>query len=254
MMNVLLKPLLWLYNIYAIAVFIVIMLLIFPFTIIASFFGRIQGGNMIMRLCMLWADLWFPLIFIFHKRIYESPHDKSKAYIFVSNHISYIDAAILVKAYRQPFRPLGKVEMAKVPVFGFIYKNAIVTVDRSSAANRANSVRVLKSILKKGISVMVFPEGTFNETTVPIKDFYDGAFRIAIETQTPVKPVLFLDAYRRMNYKSLFSITPGISRLLYLEEIPVSSYAMNDIEKLKQTVHDIMSKKMVEYNGGWRKD
>ncbi|HEX2629281.1 MAG TPA: lysophospholipid acyltransferase family protein [Chitinophagaceae bacterium] len=254
MMNVLLKPLLWLYNIYAIAVFIVIMLLIFPFTIIASFFGRIRGGNLIMRLCMLWADLWFPLIFIFHKSIYESPHDRSKPYIFLSNHISYIDAAILVKAYRQPFRPLGKVEMAKIPVFGFIYRNAIVTVDRSSAANRANSVRVLKSILKKGISVMVFPEGTFNETTEPVKDFYDGAFRIAIETQTPIKPVLFLDAYRRMNYKSLFSITPGISRLLYLEEIPVSSYTMNDIEKLKQTVHDIMTKKMIEYNGGWRKN
>src|SRR5688572_13817996 len=240
-MNVLLRPLQWIYFIYAIVLFIAIMLLIFPFTIIASFFGRIRGGNMIMRLCMLWADLWFPLIFIFHKRIYESPHDRSKSYIFVSNHISYIDAAILVKAYRQPFRPLGKVEMAKVPVFGFIYRNAIVTVDRSSAANRANSVRVLKSVLKKGISVMVFPEGTFNETTRPVKDFYDGAFRIAIETQTPIKPVLFLDAYRRMNYKSLLSITPGISRLLYLEEIPVSSYTLADLEKLKQVVHDVMT-------------
>jgi 1-acyl-sn-glycerol-3-phosphate acyltransferase len=253
MMKVLLKPVLWLYNIYAILVFTVLMLLIFPFTIIASFFGRIRGGNAIMRLCMLWADLWFPLIFIFHKRIYESPHDRSKPYIFVSNHISYMDAAILVKAYRQPFRPLGKAEMAKVPVFGFIYKNAIVTVDRSSAANRANSVRVLKSVLKKGISVMVFPEGTFNETTRPVKDFYDGAFRIAIETQTPIKPVLFLDAYRRMNYKSLLSITPGISRLLYLEEIPVSSYTLADLEKLKQVVHDVMTKKMIEYNGGWRR-
>jgi 1-acyl-sn-glycerol-3-phosphate acyltransferase len=252
-MKVLLQPLGWLYNIYAILVFIIIMLLIFPFAIIASFFGRIKGGNMIMRLCMLWADLWFPLIFIFHKRIYESPHDPSRSYIFVSNHISYIDAAILVKAYRQPFRPLGKVEMAKVPVFGFIYRNAIVTVDRSSAANRAKSVRSLISILKKGISVMVFPEGTFNETTAPIKDFYDGAFRVAIETQTPIKPVLFLDAYRRMNYKSLLSITPGISRLLYLEEIPVSSYTLADLEKLKQVVHEIMTRKMIEYDGGWRK-
>jgi 1-acyl-sn-glycerol-3-phosphate acyltransferase len=41
----------------------------------------------------------------------------------------------------------------------------------------------------------MFPEGTFNETNAPLKDFYDGAFRIAIETKTAVKPVLFLDAY-----------------------------------------------------------
>jgi 1-acyl-sn-glycerol-3-phosphate acyltransferase len=122
-------------------------------------------------LCRLWADIWFFLIFIWHKKIFEAPHDKSKPFIFVSNHISYLDAAIIPKAYRQPIRPLGKVEMSKVPVFGFIYRNAIVTVDRSSATNRANSIRVLKSLIKKGISVMVFPEGTFNMTTKPLKDF-----------------------------------------------------------------------------------
>ena len=215
-MKRLLKPLQWIYCIYAFITFVAIMLLIFPFAMVAGFFGRIKGGNMTIRLCMLWADVWFPLIFIWHKKIYEVPHDRKKSYIFLSNHISYLDAAILVKAYRQPFRPLGKVEMSKVPVFGFIYRNAIVTVDRSSASNRANSVRVLKSIINKGISVMVFPEGTFNMGTTPLKEFYDGAFRVAIETQTPIKPVLFLDAYRRMHYRTLFSMTPGQSRIVYL--------------------------------------
>jgi 1-acyl-sn-glycerol-3-phosphate acyltransferase len=251
-MKALLKPLQWIYCIYAFILFIAIMLLIFPLAVIASFFGRIRGGNMVMRLCMFWGDLWFPLIFIFHKKIYETPHDKSVSYIFLSNHISYLDAAILVKAYRQPIRPLGKVEMSKVPVFGFIYRNAIVTVDRSSAPNRARSVLILKSIISKGISVLVFPEGTFNMTTEPIKEFYDGAFRVAIETQTPIKPVLFLDAYRRMNYKSIFSLTPGRSRLLYLKEIPVDGYTIADLEKLKQHVHDVMTRKMIEYDGGWR--
>ena len=206
-----------------------------------------------MRLCMLWADLWFPLIFIWHSKKYEVPHDKSKAYIFVTNHISYIDAAIIPKAYRQPIRPLGKIETSKVPVFGFIYKNAIVTVDRSSAEHRANSVRVLKSLIKKGISVLVFPEGTFNMTTKPLKEFYDGAFRVAIETQTPIKPVLFLDAYKRMPYESLFLMTPGQSRIVYLDEIPVSGYSLNDISMLKEKVYNIMEEKLVEYGAAWRK-
>ncbi len=252
-MRVLLKPLQWIYSIYAFTIFVAIMLLIFPFALIAGFFGRIRGGNMIMRLCMLWADLWFPLIFIFHRKIYESPHDKTKSYIFVSNHISYLDAAIIPKAYRQPIRPLGKVEMSKVPVFGFIYRKAIVTVDRTNAANRAHSVRILKSIINKGISVVVFPEGTFNMGTSPLKSFYDGAFRVAIETQTPVKPVLFLDSYRRLSYKSIFSLTPGINRLLYLEEIPVEGYTMKDLSKLKDTVQALMEKKLIEYGGAWRK-
>ncbi len=250
---ILLKPIQWIYCIYAFLVFDVIMLVIFPFAIIASFFGRIAGGNMIMRLCMLWADCWFPLIFIWHKKIYEAPHDKKRPYIFLSNHISYLDAPIIVKAYRQPLRPLGKVEMSKVPIFGFIYRKAIVTVDRANSANRSKSVRILKSILNKGISVLVFPEGTFNMTTQPLKEFYDGAFRIAIETQTPIKPVLFLDAYRRMNYKSIFSLTPGRSRIVYLAEIPVNGMGIADVNRLKEEVYAIMEKKLVEYDAGWRK-
>jgi 1-acyl-sn-glycerol-3-phosphate acyltransferase len=144
--------------------------------------------------------------------------------------------------------------MSKVPIFGFIYRNAIVSVDRSSVANRAESVRILKSIISKGISVMVFPEGTFNMTTKPLKDFYDGAFRVAIETQTPVKPVLMLDAYRRMPYQSLFTLNPGQSRILYLDEIPVVGYTTDHIGKLKDEVYAIMEKKLVEYNAGWRKE
>ncbi len=253
-MKVLLKPLQWIYCIYAFITFIAIMLLIFPFAIIAGFLGRIRGGNMMMRLCMLWADLWFPLIFIWHKKIYEVPHDKKKSYIFLSNHISYLDAAIIPKAYRQPIRPLGKVEMSKVPVFGFIYRNAIVTVDRNNAANRANSVRVLKSLISKGISVIVFPEGTFNMGTTPLKEFYDGAFRVAIETQTPIKPVLFLDAYRRMPYENFFSMTPGRSRIVYLDEIPVTGYTLADVRRLKEEVYAIMEKKLIEYGAAWRKE
>ena len=209
---------------------------------------------MILRLCTFWADLWFPLIFIWNKRMYETPHDPNRPYIFVANHISYLDAAILVKAFRQHIRPLGKVEMSKVPVFGFIYRNAIVTVDRSSAENRSKSVRVLKSILNKNISVLVFPEGTFNMTNQPMKEFYDGAFRIAVETRTPIKPVLFLDAYRRLSFKSIFSLTPGRNRLLYLDEVPVAHYSIDKVYELKEKVHRIMSDKMREYDGGWARD
>ncbi len=250
-MRLLLKPLQWLYSFYAHITFVIIMLLIFPFVILASFFGRIKGGNMILRLCMLWADIWFPMIFVLIRKIFEAPHDETKQYIFVSNHISYLDSAVLVKAYRQHVRPLGKVEMAKLPVFGFIYRKAIVTVDRSSSNNRAESIRILKSIISKGISVMVFPEGTFNMTNKPLKEFYDGAFRLAIETQTPVKPVLFLDTYSRMNYKSIFSMTPGKCRIVYLKEIPVNGLTIEDVLTLKQKVYELMEEKLIEYKVAW---
>src|SRR5205823_4204267 len=107
-MKILLRPLQWIYCLYAVILFIVIMLLVFPFAFIASFFGRIRGGNIVFGLCRIWADTWLRLIFIFPKKIYEAPHDKKRSYIFVSNHISYLDATIIPLAYRQPIRPLGK--------------------------------------------------------------------------------------------------------------------------------------------------
>ena len=247
-MQWLMKPLQWIYSIYALVVFVAIMLLIFPFVIIASFFGRIKGGNMILRLCMLWADLWFFLIFIYVRRIYQGPHEKGKPYIFVANHISYLDAPIIVKAWRQPVRPLGKVEMGRIPFFGFIYRKAIVTVDRSSPENRHESISILKRIIKRGISVVVFPEGTFNTTDKPLKDFYDGAFRVAVETQTPVKPVIFLDAFDRMHYRSIFSLTPGRCRIVYLEEIPVEGL---EVQELKERVYAAMEKTLLAYKAPW---
>jgi 1-acyl-sn-glycerol-3-phosphate acyltransferase len=250
-MRYVIKPLQWIYCIYAFILFVAIMLLLFPFVLIASFFGRIRGGNAIFGLCMLWGDLWFPLIFIFPKRLFEVPHDRTRQYIFVVNHISLLDAGLLPKAFRQSLRPLGKVEMSKIPVFGFIYKKAIVSVDRSNAANRAQSIRVLKSIIGKKISVLFFPEGTYNQTHKPLKEFFNGAFRVAIETQTPIKPVLFLDTYDRLKYGNAFSLTPGKCRIVFLEEIPVAGLGANDTKKLKEKTLTIMEKKLREYNVSW---
>jgi 1-acyl-sn-glycerol-3-phosphate acyltransferase len=250
-MSLLLLPLRLIYSVYAVTVFVIVMLLVVPFVLVGSFFGKIRGGNFIYRMCCFWGDAWFLLIGIRHKNLYESPHDRSKQYIFVANHISYLDAPVIVQTLRQPVRVLGKVEMAKVPVFGFIYRNAIVTVDRSNAEKRAKSVRILKSVIRKGISIFIFPEGTFNETHQPVKEFFDGAFRIAIETQTPIKPVLFLDAYSRMHYRSLISLNPGRSRSVFLEEIPVRGLTSADMPALKQKVYEIMEKKLREYKAAW---
>jgi 1-acyl-sn-glycerol-3-phosphate acyltransferase len=163
-----------------------------------------------------------------------------------------MDIPILMSAFRyQHIRVLGKVEMTKIPVFGFIYRNSVVTVDRGDAANRAKSVSTLKAVLRKNISVVIAPEGTFNMTHQPLKEFYDGAFRIAIETQTPVKPVLFLDAYDRLSYKSIFSFNPGRSRAVYLQEIPVQEYGPADIAVLRNKVFDIMQAGLMKYKASW---
>ena len=163
-----------------------------------------------------------------------------------------MDIPILMSTFRyQHIRVLGKAEMAKVPVFGFIYKNAVVAVDRSDAAHRAKCVHTLKAVLKKNISIVIAPEGTFNTTREPLAAFYDGAFRIAIETKTPIKPVLFLDAYDRLHYESIFSLSSGRSRAIYLEEVPVDKYTVADVPMLKQKVYNLMEEELIKYKASW---
>lgn len=247
------RLLLLLYNVYALLVFIAIMLLLFPFFLLASLGGPVTGGNWSIRLCTWWADAWMFLIGMRHRTTFEVQHDPERPYIFVANHLSYIDAVILVKSIRQYFRPLARAETAALPVFGFIYRNATVTVDRSDPANRAASVSRLKALLKEKVSVFVFPEGTFNMGDQPLKSFYDGAFRVALETRTPIKPILFLDGYHRMHYKSIASLTPGISRAVYLQEIPVDGYETHEVSRLRDDVYAIMHEKLIVYRAAWIK-
>src|SRR5215207_4132339 len=103
-MKVLLKPLQWLYCLHALVFFLVLMVPVFLFSVGASFAGRIRGGNLIFKACMAWADTWFTLMGIRHKNIYEQPLRPDASYIFVANHISYLDAAMIPKAFRQPLR------------------------------------------------------------------------------------------------------------------------------------------------------
>jgi 1-acyl-sn-glycerol-3-phosphate acyltransferase len=216
--------------------------------------GKVRGGNIIYILCRVWADGCLLLWGIRHKNYFEAPHNPDHACIFVFNHSSYLDIPILMSSFRyQNIRVLGKAEMTRVPIFGFIYKNAVVTVDRSDADHRAKSVQILKAVLKKNISVVLAPEGTFNMTNKPLKAFYDGAFKIAIDTQTPIKPVLFLDAYNRLHYRSIFSFTPGLSRAIYLEEVNVQDYVPADMDLLKQKVFDLMEEGLIKYKAAWIK-
>lgn len=228
------------YCLYALLWFIALMFIVLVFALVFALFGKVRGGNLVYIACKCWAIAWYFVTGIRHKEVYEAPHDKTRQYIFVANHISYMDIPCIVRSVHQRVRILGKYEMVKYPVFGLIYRMVVVLVDRSSPERRAQSVRALKSALKKHISIFIFPEGTFNETGKPLKSFYDGAFRIAIETQTPIKPMLFIDTLKRMHYKNIWQLTPGVCRTIYLDEIKVDGYTMQDLPALKQKVYSVM--------------
>lgn len=229
-----------------------VMFLLLPFFVIAFFMSPFKGGNLVITLSRCWADIFFFMNLMKVEIIYEEPHDRSKEYIFVSNHISYLDIPMMVKVIRgQQVRILGKAEMAQIPIFGSIYKRGAVTVDRGHSGKRKESVNKLIEFINKKVSVFICPEGTFNMTHQPLKSFYNGAFKIAIETQKPIRPIVFLDTYDRLNYKSIFSLNPGKCRAVYLAQTDTKGLTIDDVSFLKEKVFNQMKGALLKYEASW---
>jgi len=251
-MNIIRKTFRFCFSIYGFAVFLGLMFVLSPLFIWAFLEKPVKGGNLIYKISRFWADAFFFLTAIRHWNIYEEPHDKNTEYIFVSNHISYLDIPMMMKVIRkQHIRILGKAEMNKIPFFGSIYKKGTVSVYRESAEARSDSIKKLIEFVHKKISVFICPEGTFNMTQEPIKSFYDGAFKIAIETQKPIRPILFLDTYDRLSYKSIFSLNPGKCRGVYLVQTPTEGLTIDDVPELKQKIFNQMAEALMRYKASW---
>jgi 1-acyl-sn-glycerol-3-phosphate acyltransferase len=211
-------------------------------------FGKAKLGNRTYKVYRYWAKIWYLFIGVRHKEIYETPHHFGKPHVFVANHNSYMDIPPIVQMKHQPIRALGKFESSKIPIFGWVYQAAVIMVDRSSPAKRAQSLRNLKAALHKHISIFIFPEGTFSMTEEkPLKSFFNGAFKLAIEMQVPIQPLLMIDAVDRMHFDSVFTLTPGLNRVVYLKSIDVTNYTLDDIDQLKEKVYQIMDEGMRRY-------
>lgn len=197
------------------------------------------------------GEIWFFCIGIRHQQIYESQPDPGEQYIFVANHISYLDAVAIILAIKHHFRAIGKYELLRVPIFGFLYRFCVVTVNRSSAEDRARSLADLRKILAKGISIAVFPEGTFNMADTPLKEMYDGAFKLAVETGKKIQPILFPDTFDRLHYDSIFSLSPGRSRAIFLEPVNPLDYPEADSKELKRLTAEKMANALIELKATW---
>jgi len=254
-MNSIKKILRFFFSIYGFAVFLLWMFILLPLFIWAFLQRPLKGGNLIYKFSRFWADAFFLMLGIKHWNIYEAPFDRNAEYIFVSNHISYLDIPMMMKVIRrQHIRILGKAEMNKIPVFGSIYKRGTVSVDRNSAQARSKSIYKLIAFIHLKISVFICPEGTFNMTHQPLKSFYDGAFKIAIETRKPIQPILFLDTYDRLSYESIFSLNPGKCRGIYLSATSTEGLTLNDVSLLKEKIFKQMEDALIRYQASWIKE
>lgn len=224
--------------VWVMLVFSIFMLLFLPLIVLPILLGEKYGRITYFGL-LLWSWVFSKLTFIRYKVIGRKNIDRKQSYIYTSNHTSFLDIPGLTLGIPTQFRPLAKKELLKIPVFGLIARVAAIIVDRSSTKSRKSSIRRLKKTLSAGISILIFPEGTQNRSDQPLQRFYDGAFRIAIETGSPIMPIVVTNAGKLMP-PSTINVKPGTIKVIFGKEINTSGLTLADLPMLKERVYDIM--------------
>lgn len=162
--------------------------------------------------------------------------DPAQSYVIVSNHRSSLDFILNAYAFPGIFRFLAKRELQQIPVFGWIVKKMCLTVDRRSAMSRARSVVDIKKQLAAGWSIFIYPEGSRNRTEKSLGPFYDGAFRIAIQTKAPVAVQTVLNVRDVTAAAGSADLWPGTVRIAWDEPMPTAGLTAADIPALKEEV------------------
>jgi len=193
----------------------------------------------------LWSWIFSMLTFIRYDFFGQENFKKGKAYIYVSNHTSFLDIPGLWMIIPGEKRPLAKKELLKIPVFGWIAKSATVIVDRSSAESRKKSMDRLKKILSDGTSILLFAEGTQNRSKEPLQPFKDGAFRIAVDTQQPILPMVVVGAGPLMPPGTI-RMKPGRVKVIVGPEISTQGLTLNDQAALKQQTFEVMKEMILK--------
>jgi 1-acyl-sn-glycerol-3-phosphate acyltransferase len=233
------------YTFYVAVTFVISVLIALPFIALTSLGDSPKARRGVYLIIRNWSRVWLWMVGM-PMTIDGQPMPKGR-YIIVANHISYIDTIIIFSAISSYFRPLGKKEISKIPVLGFIYKQIVILVNRESHDSRTKSMRLMWRVIKHEANIVIFPEGTFNETGEPLKSFYDGAFRLALTTGVSILPLVLPDTNDRWHYSGWWKLWPGKNRAKFLEPVSVAGMEMKDMAVLKEKVFGAMVQELVRY-------
>ena len=193
------------------------------------------------------ARIWSVLIlfcsgFLFRVKG-RSKIDRKRQYVVVANHSSILDIMLSYVAVPLPMMFIGKESLARIQVFGMIYRASNILVDRTSLESRRSVLPKAKAEIARGRSICIYPEGTSKHITKRLVPFKDGAFVIAIDCGIPILPVTFLDNCRLFPSEKPDG-HPGVIRAVIDDPIETAGMTIEDKEALKQRVFDLIDSRL----------
>ena len=171
---------------------------------------------------------------------------KGTTYVIISNHQSILDI-LLMNCLRYRYKWISKIENFNVPVIGWYLKMAkYITVDRGNEDSKTEMLEKSYECLRKGISIMIFPEGT-RSVNNEIGFYKRGAFQLALQADVPLLPVL-IDGTGGILPKHGFIFSSGHQvRIRVLDPIDPVTFRKDAPETLALKISTYMTSELKDF-------
>ncbi len=211
-------------------------LLIFPLHFVLLQFDTRLTHSLAHRLNTLWAYVVLAAALTWVRVHRKGRLPAGQGVVFIANHRSYFDIPISHVALPRTFRFIGKAELTKVPLFGYMYARLHIMVDRDSKQGRARSMQEADRRIKGGDNLFIFPEGTtkqpYDHQLGPVRD---GAFKLALDNGLPLVPVAILRSNRALSNDGKFLMQPFVRVDVFIEPaIETKGLTEADLPKLRE--------------------
>ena len=155
---------------------------------------------------------------------------------FVSNHVNLFDPFVLYSATPQLIRGLELESHFRIPVYGWLMKRFgnVPVPDVNRPADLKRMWRLTRAALDRGVSLVVFPEGS-RTITGRVGPFQDGVFRMARDFGTPITPVSIVGSFT-FNRKISWILRRSTIVVWLHDTIDTTGYSKAEVAQLRERV------------------
>ncbi len=223
-------------------------LILFPFFYLALRMGNIAFA---FKLKKVWAGaicVLSGIIPVIHYK--HGKYTLPKTCIIVCNHTSYLDIVLSVFYIRHTALYMAKSELLQIPLFSIFFKYMDIPVNRKSKMDSHKAFTDAGKKIDEGYSMIIYPEGTIANEGV-LKPFKNGAFKLAIEKQVPVVPVVCLNNWKLLQNGGFFKSfgRPGVARIIVGRPIETTGLTEENLIDLRDEARTFILDELLKYNG-----